>query len=241
MKSVPRFLASCLFLLASAYAATVEMNLPVKELKLADGRVFAQAAIRSFNTTTEVATLLVGREYLPVRLADLPADVQSGIRERVPLSAEEIADEKKQARESRRRKAERAEQAAERREDERAEEAREIRRDARRQTAEDKEKQEAKEEKILQEVMDAAHTALRRKFRYEENAGSGSSYVLSDDYSLNDPEEVPGWAGRYRVTGKAYVREYDSRGGFNSRRRDVEILIQTKEKKRPEVLEVLVK
>ena len=241
MKSVLRFLAPCLFLLASASAATVEMNLPVKELKLADGRVLTRAAIRSFNTTTEVASVLVGREYLPVRLADLPAEVQAGIRERVPLSAEEIADDKKQDKESRRRKAERAEQAAERREDERAEEAREIRRDTRRQSDEDKAKQEAKEERVMQEVMDAAHAAVRRKFRYEENAGTGSSYVLSDEYSLNDPEEVPGWSGRYRVTGRAYVREYDSRGGFNSRRRDVEILIQTKEKKRPEVIEVLVK
>ncbi|MBA3849778.1 MAG: hypothetical protein C0502_07255 [Opitutus sp.] len=241
MKSVLRFLVPCLFLLAAASAATVEMNLPVKELKLPDGRVLSQAAIKSYNTVTEVATVLVGRDYFSVRLADLPAEVQAGIRERVPLTADEIADEKKQARESRRRKAARAEQAAERREDERAEEAREIRRDTRRQAGEDKARQEAKEERIMQEVMDAAHAALRRKFRYEENAGTGSSYVLSDDYSLNDPEEVSGWSGRYRVTGKAYVREYDSRGGFNSRRRDVEILIQTKEKKRPEVLEVLVK
>jgi hypothetical protein len=80
----------------------------------------------------------------------------------------------------------------------------------------------------------AAHkqVALSRAqnyYRYEYPAGSGAVRVTAVNFEVDDPEEVPGWVGRYRIEGKVFLEFFDSKGLSYSRTTD-RFEIQTEQK-----------
>lgn len=58
----------------------------------------------------------------------------------------------------------------------------------------------------------AALAHAERFYRFEYRAGSNQVSVTSLDFDLSDPESIPGWSGRYRTTGRAFLEFFDSRG-----------------------------
>lgn len=66
--------------------------------------------------------------------------------------------------------------------------------------------------------------------------------MVGSDISLQIPEPVPGWTGRYRVEGMAY-RQYinNQSSGFGRSAKEFEILIQTRDGKTPEIVEIRIK
>lgn len=66
--------------------------------------------------------------------------------------------------------------------------------------------------------------ALRRAesfYRFEFRLGSDAGAVTGLNLETTTPKPVPGWEGRYRTEGKAYVEFYDSRGRSFARRTSV--------------------
>jgi hypothetical protein len=58
----------------------------------------------------------------------------------------------------------------------------------------------------------AARARATRHYRYEYQAGSNSISVTALDFEFSTPEPIPGWTGRCRTEGKAYLEFYDSKG-----------------------------
>lgn len=75
----------------------------------------------------------------------------------------------------------------------------------------------------------AALNRAQNYYRYEFPAGSGAIRVTAANFELDDPEEVPGWGGRYRVQGKVFLEFFDSKGFSYSRTTD-RFEIQTEQK-----------
>ena len=66
----------------------------------------------------------------------------------------------------------------------------------------------------------AALTRAQNYYRYEFPAGSGAIRVTAANFEVDDPEEVPGWRGRYRLQGKVFLEFFDSKGYSYSRTTD---------------------
>jgi hypothetical protein len=58
----------------------------------------------------------------------------------------------------------------------------------------------------------AARARAEKYFRYEHQMGSNSIIVQSVGLELTVPVSVPGWTGRFRTEGKAYIEFFDSKG-----------------------------
>ena len=57
-----------------------------------------------------------------------------------------------------------------------------------------------------------------RYYRHEFRVGSDSALMMGVEIDLSLPKVVPGWEGRCRAEGKAYLEIYDSRGRSTQRR-----------------------
>lgn len=66
----------------------------------------------------------------------------------------------------------------------------------------------------------AALARAQNYYRYEFPAGSGAIRVTAANFEVDDPEEVPGWPGRYRLQGKVFLEFFDSKGYSYSRTTD---------------------
>ncbi|MEO6994577.1 MAG: hypothetical protein ABI273_13175 [Lacunisphaera sp.] len=75
----------------------------------------------------------------------------------------------------------------------------------------------------------AALTRAQDYYRFEFPAGSGAVRVTAANFELDEPEEVPGWGGRYRTEGKVFLEFFDSKGFSYSRTTD-RFEIQTEQK-----------
>ena len=237
---IRRFLLLAVWLLAiEASAIVVVLHLPYKELRLKNGTVLTDVAVRSFNTTAGTATLLSKNELMSVPLTLLPDEVGSKLKELTPVLSKE-AQEAEKLREETDRK--RADDTAERRQKQAEEEAAAARADNRAINVKAAAATQAKTDNVLEEVTKAAEAQARLYFKYQDAPFSNIGAVTSADLYLEDPEPVPGWTGRYRVEGTAY-RQYinNQASGFGRGGREFEMLIQTREGKKPKVVEIRVK
>jgi len=235
-----RLLFLPLWLLATqASAIVVVLHLPYKELRLKDGTLLSDVAVRSFNTTAGTATLRLKNELISVPTSLLPDEVSAKLKELTPVLSKE-AQEAEKAREEAERK--RAAENAERRQLQAEEEAKAVRADSRKLNVKVAEAALAKPDPVLEEVAKFAETHARTYFKYQDDPGSNIGTVTSADLYLEDPEPVPGWSGRYRVEGKAF-RQYinNQASGFGRGSKEFEMLIQTREGKKPEIVEIRVK
>ncbi len=228
-----------LALTVGAPAVVLDVNLPYKELRLKDGAVLTEAAVKSFNTTAETALLLTDKGLISLQASLLPDEVNARLKALAPtLSKEEVAAAK--AHESE--KYEKSLKQAERRQQAAEDEARQAREAARNLNVKQAETAAAKTDQLLEQVAKVAATQARIYFNYVDDPNSNIGAVIASDLQLNDPEPVPGWTGRYRVEGTAY-RQYinNQASGFGRGHKDFEILIQTSERKKPEIVDIRLK
>jgi hypothetical protein len=226
-------------LVVSASAAIVEVNLRFKTLRLKDGIVLTDVAVKSFNTVTGTAMLLVEKDLVSVRTSQLPDDLRAKLQEIAPpLTADEQEAEKLQAAADRKKALENAERRQRLAEDEAAA----IRAASRDQNVRAAADRAARREALPDEIAKFAESRARAFFRYQSDPHSNIGAVINSDIFLENPEPVPGWGGRWRVEGVAY-RQYinNQASGFGRSGQEFEILIQAHESKRPEIIEIRVK
>ncbi len=226
-------------LAASATAAVVEVHLPLQNLRLKDGLVFSNVAVKSINSVTDTAMLLVEKDLVSIRTSLLPEDVRAKLRELAPaLSNEEQEAAKQQATADR----QKALENAERRQRLAEEEAQAIRAANRTVNVKAATEYAAQREAIPGDVAKFAETRARAFFKYQDAPHSNIGAVISSDVFLENPEPVPGWSGRWRVEGIAY-RQYinNQASGFGRSGQEFEILIQTREGRQPEIVEIRIK
>jgi hypothetical protein len=226
-------------LAVQAAAVIVEVNLPYKELRLKDGLLFTDVAVRSINTSTGTVMLLVNKDLVSVRSSMLPDDVSARLKAMAPAqTTEEMEAEKQQLAADRKKAAENAE----RRQRMAEEEAQAARAATRTLNVKQAAENAARTEAIPDEVAKFAEQRARAYFRYQSDPHSNIGAVINSDIFLDNPEPVPGWGGRWRVEGVAY-RQYinNQASGFGRSGQEFEILIQTHEHKKPEIIEIRVK
>lgn len=229
-----------LFALAvRAAAVVVEVNLPLKELRLKDGMLFTEVAVRSFNTVSDTTLLLANKDLVSVRTSLLPDDVAARLKALAPvLSKEEQEAEKQQETADRKKAAENAE----RRQKIAEEEAQAARAASRNLNVKIAAETAAQADRVVEEVAKFAEERARAHFKYQDDPYSNIGAVVGSDILLENPEPVPGWGGRYRVEGTAY-RQYinNQASGFGRARKEFEMLIQTRAGKKPEIVEIRIK
>ncbi|MBI2813250.1 MAG: hypothetical protein HYX71_03085 [Opitutae bacterium] len=234
----PRLLL--LFALAvPAAAVVVEVNLPLKELRLKDGMLFTDVAVRSFNTASGTTLLMANKDLVSVRTILLPDDVAARLREMSPAQTKEEAEAEKLQEAADRKK---AAETAERRQRLAEEEAQAVRAASRSLNVKAAAETAARADRVVDAVARFAEERAKAHFKYQDAPHSNIGAVVSSDIFLQNPEPVPGWGGRYRVEGVAY-RQYinNQASGFGRGRREFEILIQTYENRKPEIVEIRIK
>jgi len=227
-------------LAVNATAVVVEVNLPYKELRLKDGMLFTEVAVRSFNTTAGTVVLLANsKELVSLRTSLLPDNVSARLKELTPVQSKEEQEAEKQ-REAADRK--RAAENAERRQkmaEEDAQAARAANRDLNIKVAE---QTAVRADSTLEAVARFAEERARAHFKYQDDPHSNIGAVVASDIFIETPEPVPGWTGRYRVEGTAY-RQYinNQASGFGRGGHEFEMLIQTSDRRQPEIIEIRIK
>lgn len=82
----------------------------------------------------------------------------------------------------------------------------------------------------------------RRYFKFEYPLGSGAVHAFNVEIESHGTKEVPGWPGRYRTSGKAYIEYYDRQGRAPYRTaREFEIVTQEKDDGSIEIEDLTVK
>ena len=236
----PRILLPLVLALAvKAAAVVIDVNLPYKNLRLKDGTELAEVAVKSFNSTAETVLLLSNKELVSVQTSLLPDEVRARLRELVPnLTPEEQAAAKAREAEIYDKAAKRAEHRQEVAEEE-ARKDREANRSLNVKLAVD---DATRKDKVLEEVAQVAAKQAKIYFKYQDDPLSNIGAVTGSDLQLDDPEPVPGWSGRYRVNGTAYRQYINNQGsGFGRGAKNFEMLIQTSDNKKPEIVDISVK
>ena len=74
-----------------------------------------------------------------------------------------------------------------------------------------------------------ARTRANRYYRYEHQVGSNSISVTALEFDLGTTVAVPGWPGRCRTEGKAFIEYFDSKGrSFQRTTSTFEVLTEQK-------------
>jgi hypothetical protein len=235
-----RFLLPLICLLAAkATALVVDVNLPYKELRLKDGMLFNEVTVRSINTAAGTVVLFTNGELISVRTSLLPDEVNARLQTLAPAqSKEEQAEEKRQEEADRKKAAEKSE----RRQHMAEEDAQAARAASRTLNVKAAEQAATRADRTLAEVARFAQERAQAYFKYRDDPHSNIGAVIGSDIFLENPEPVPGWTGRYRVEGSAY-RQYinNQASGFGRGGKEFEMLIQTSEIKKPEIVEIRIK
>jgi hypothetical protein len=222
-----------------AGAVVIDVNLPYKELRLKDGTVLTDAAVKSYNSTANTVLLLANKELASMPASLLPAEVVTRLKGLLP---EQTAEDLATARAREQEQYDKAVKKAERRQQEAEDEARAAREANRSLHVKQAEADATKSDATLEEVARVAAAQAKIYFKYQDDPWSNIGAVVGSDLQLDDPEPVPGWAGRYRVSGTAY-RQYinNQSSGYGRGAKEFEILIQTRGRKRPEIVDIRVK
>ncbi len=188
-----------LLLMVRVAAAESDHPLEYESLDLTDGRKLVQVVIKNYDPASDKVLLMAQRTAMKLPLDLFPATLRDGIKEAAPKAGGSTTTI-----------------AA---------------------LPPPREKPavpavSASPEKAAVNVAAHKKAALSRAqnyYRYEFPAGSGAVRVTAANFELDDPEEVPGWGGRYRVEGKVFLEFFDSKGFSYSRTTD-RFEIQTEQK-----------
>jgi hypothetical protein len=180
------------------------------DISLTDGRVFKDASILSQTprkvTIKHAAGLSsVAKELLPPELQSKYSIDEVGARE----AERQAVIARETARESEKAEAERVARARAERMETVAANSANAERDAAREDA-----------KYASVESDALQRA-QQYFKYEYNPGNGSVTNMDCSVTISEVRPVEGWTGRWFVTGRAYMKYYQSQGRtFTSQTRD---------------------
>lgn len=235
-----RLILSLAGLLAvQAAAVIVDVNLPFKELRLKSGMVFTDVAVRSVNTSAGTIMLAVNKDLISIRLSMLSDEVVARLKGLTPAQTSEERETEKQQEAADRKK---AVENAERRQRLAEEDAQAVRTASRDLNVKAAAESAAKIEAIPGEVAKFAEERARAYFKYQSDPHSNIGAVINSDIYLDNPEPVPGWGGRFRVEGVAYRQFINNQSsGFGRSGQEFEMLIQTHETKKPEIIEIRIK
>jgi hypothetical protein len=222
-----------------AAAMVVDVNLPYKELRLKDGMLFTDVSVRSLNTSAGTVMLQVNKDLISVRTAMLPDEVNARLKELTPVQTKEEQEAEKQQEAADRKKAAENAERRQRLAEEEAQAARAASRDLNVKVAAET---AAKAENVPADVVKFAEERAKAYFKYKDDPLSNIGAVTSSDIYLENPESVPGWTGRYRIEGRAY-RQYinNQSSGFDRSAKEFEMLVQIREGKKPEIVEIRIK
>jgi hypothetical protein len=62
-------------------------------------------------------------------------------------------------------------------------------------------------------VKELVRKRAEQYYKSQYRAGSGATYKFDIETEINEPRPVPGWPGRYEVTGVAWFQYFDAKGG----------------------------
>lgn len=220
-----RFALILSFLAAVAQAGVVHAELRYAELNLKNGRVLRDAVIKSYDDANGNVTILVGKSMQAVPMTLLPPEVAAKLQ---ALAPERTPEEKAAMQKEEKAKQAKAEEAQAERE-KRALKKLEKDEDAQRRLYEKQAEADlARERDVPALVLNAAQVRA-------------NNYFKSDRIEYDDPEQVPGWSGRWRVKGRAYggtiLGKSDGKSGRGYR--DFEMIVEDKGKGSPKVIEVI--
>jgi hypothetical protein len=233
-------IASVLFLAVGAAAAVIEVQLAYKDVTLKDGTILGDVTLKSFNTTAGTALLLVNKEMKSVPLSLLPDEVTAKLKELTPVltKAEQDAEKIREA-------ADRAEAqaTAERRQREAEEEARAARAASLQSNVKSSPvRSQAETDRFVAEVARVAEARARSYFMYQDDPWSNIGAVLGSDIIMHRPETVPGWTGRYRVTGTVFRQFVNNQAsGYGRGSKEFEVLVDTTDYGAPQVVDIQMK
>jgi len=171
-------------LAVQAAAVTVDVNLPLKELRLKDGMLFTQVAVRSINPSAGTVMLLVNKDLVSVRTVMLPDEVATRLKQLAPAQTKEEHEAEKLQEAADRKK---AVENAERRQRMAEEEAREARAASRTHNLKTAAETAARAEAVPDEVAKFAEQRARAYFKYQGDPHSNIGAVVSSDIFLDNP------------------------------------------------------
>ena len=214
-------------------AASYEVNLAYEVLALKNGQTLKNVRIKSYDHGSGNVIILVDRTIQSLQIELLPDEVAAKIGALVPEEAKAIAREDRADQKQAQRNQSQATQ----------EQKRSAEHQRRAASAAREQSQRANEESAaLARTKQLARERALHYFTYENRSGSGSSIVLRQSIILGEPEEVPGWPGRTRVSGSIGLQSYDSRGrSFDTSRREFEVTVAKNAKGDEEVIDFTVK
>jgi hypothetical protein len=214
---------------ATAAAEVVQVDLAYTELKLGNGKVIRPAVIRTFDPEAGTVSVESRKQITSVPVPWLPEVVRVQLQELAPppRTPEQLAARQAAARERERREQARLDRAEQ--------QTRTSVEHADKRTAADL----AQAEKAAAAITAAATTRANQYFKYEYGKGAGLTFT--PEYELEEPEPVPGWTGRHRITGKAYIRRYANQGSFDAFTREFEVLVDVDGKGRAKVVDLTLK
>jgi len=191
-------------------AVTMPVLAFAADISLADGRILKDASIvsqapRKVTIRYAAGLCSISKELLPPELrTKYPID-EAGAHE----AERQAAIAREAARESEKAEAERVARARAQRMETVAANTANAERDAAREEA----KYAAVESDALQRA--------QQYFKYEYNPGNGSVTNMDCSVTISEVRPVEGWTGRWFVTGRAYMKYYQSQGRtFTSQTRD---------------------
>ncbi len=212
-------------LAAIAQAAVVHAELRYTELSLKNGQVLRDAVIKSYDDTNGNVTILVGKSMQAVPMSLLPAEVAAKLQ---ALAPERTPEEKAAMQKEEKAKQAKAEEAQAERE---------------RRALKKLEKDEDAQRRIYEKQAEADLARERDVPALVLNAAQvrANNYFKSDRIEFDDPEQVPGWSGRWRVKGRVYGGTIlgKSEGKSGRGHRDFEMIVEDKGKGSPKVIEVI--
>lgn len=216
-------------------AETVEVSLSLPQLTLKNGRVYKPAVIKTYNPVTSRVVFLSGRQFLTVLAGELPDEILAKLKLRVPVPGpEELKAQPEKAKPQKPTQAGGAQILNGRPEATAPLTTAELRRLQQEQADYEKRYEAEREARLRQGVAQVAQDAVRARYLHGDQSGM-NRIILTSELTLAEPEPVPGWEGRYRVTGSGSFRD---EGSGDTRRRSFEVLVQTKAHAWPEVVDI---
>jgi hypothetical protein len=187
----------------ASFASLVQINLEVPDLVLKNGARYHDLTVRTFDPAIGRVMIQSGKTFTTLAITDFPDDLAAKLRSLTPPSAAE--PEKPST----------------------VVPAPVIgHRNAPDETAASSrpDPSEAKQERDEAHAKAAIIARAQNYFRYESSVGSGSVTIQSLKFEWQAIEPVPGWTGRYRMAGRAYLDYFDSVGNsFSRTQRDFEM------------------
>jgi hypothetical protein len=227
-----------LVMVALVYGDSVNVDLRFPKLRLKNGTTLSDVRLLSVDSDEGTANVLIGKSMKQLEVKSLPDDLIKQLEILAPKTNE--ADLIK--RQQRAAEAEfNAQKRAHRDEDSQAQ-AKANREAQRKSEAAPPETPEEKTAATEVTIAKAAEDYARYYFNYQDDPHSSVGAVLNMAFQLEPPEQVQGWTGRWRVKGTVGSTYVTNTGGSVGRKaKDFEILLETRDKGKPKIVDLTVK